>query len=262
MFARNEAEREQATRTLDESNPIEFEPAEQGARPDLGARPDVEAGRPAAGAETTREGEQVIPVVREELDVGKRAIERAYRVHAYVVEKPVEEQVHLRDERVIVERRPATGEQTLGSADAPREREFEVIERHEEPVVDKRARKTKDVVVRKEATERTENVRDTVKETKVDVNKDEANPADTPSRRPRSLRRRGDPLRRGGSVDLRGVPCDEDDARRANGRRQARDGGLMGSSPHPARRGKSDGGRRSGRRTGLVASVNELVVIF
>jgi stress response protein YsnF len=195
VFARNETEREQAIRTLDESNPIEFEPPAQDARPDLAAATDVRTDvpaapgdrpdlTPAAGAETAREGEQVIPVVKEELDVGKRTSERAFRVHTYVVEKPVEEQVHLRDERVVIERRPATGDETLGSADAPQEREFEVIERHEEPVVDKRVRKTEDVVVRKEATERTENVRDTVKETKVDVDKDQANPAISPDRKP------------------------------------------------------------------------------
>ena len=105
VLVRNEADRERLIDTLDESGPIDFEGTEQGVTPDLGA------GRAAAGAQTTREGEQVIPVVKEELDVGKRATERTYRVHAYVVEKPVEEKVNLRDERVIVERRPATGEQ-------------------------------------------------------------------------------------------------------------------------------------------------------
>ena len=175
VFVRNEAERERLIDTLDESGPIDFEGTDQGVTPDL------EAGRAAAGAtQMTREGEQVIPVVKEELDVGKRATERSYRVHAYVVEKPVEEQVNLRDERVIVEHRPAAGEQTLST---PEERELEVIERHEEPVVGKRARKTEDVVVRKEANERTENVQDTVRETRVDVNKEQARGADPLNRR-------------------------------------------------------------------------------
>jgi stress response protein YsnF len=81
----------------------------------------------------------------------------------------VEEQIRLRDERVIVERRPASGEVPSG-ADGMQEREFEVTERHEEPVVEKRAREVEDVVVRREANERVE----TVRETKVDVDKEPA----------------------------------------------------------------------------------------
>jgi stress response protein YsnF len=65
--------------------------------------------------------------------------------------------VKLRDERVIVERRPASG--TVGSdVGAMQERVFEVTERHEEPVVEKRAREAEEVVVRKEADERVETV--------------------------------------------------------------------------------------------------------
>ena len=111
----------------------------------------------AEAAGTTEQTEQVIPVVKEELAVGKTASERRYRIRTYVVESPVEEQVKLRDERVIVERRPASG--TVGSdAGAMQERVFEVTERHEEPVVEKRAREAEEVVVRKEADERVETV--------------------------------------------------------------------------------------------------------
>jgi stress response protein YsnF len=86
------------------------------------------------------------------------------------VETPVEQQVNLRDERVVVERRPASGT-TAGGAKLSGEREFEVTERREEPVVEKSARPVEEVVVRKEANERVETVRDTVRETKVDVDK-------------------------------------------------------------------------------------------
>jgi hypothetical protein len=48
------------------------------------------------------------------------------------------------------------------------------VERHEEPVVEKRSRATEEVVVRKEVTERPETVRGTVRETKVDVEKEPA----------------------------------------------------------------------------------------
>jgi stress response protein YsnF len=91
-----------------------------------------------------------------------------------VLERPVEEAVSLRDERVVMEHRPIGSAHAGSLVDMPAEREYEVIERHEEPVVAKRARAEEEIVVRKEANERTETVRGTVRETRVDVDKDEA----------------------------------------------------------------------------------------
>jgi stress response protein YsnF len=111
--------------------------------------------------------EQVIPIANEELDVGKRQTENRYRVRAHTIERPVEQDVNLRDERYIVERRPATG-----SRQAPgdwQDREYEVVERHEEPEVRKRARADEEMVIRKDVQDRTEKVRDKVRQTKVDL---------------------------------------------------------------------------------------------
>jgi len=127
--------------------------------------------------------EEVIPTAKEELEVGKQRVEntRAYRVRRYVVEHPVEEQVALHDERVTVERRQPA------QAAAPGERPFEektveVTESREEPVVRKTVRPGEDVVVRKEGQDRVETVRDTVRESKVDV--DKAAAADKPPTAP------------------------------------------------------------------------------
>jgi stress response protein YsnF len=116
----------------------------------------------------TGEHDQRVRLAKEELNVGKRETERRYRIRTYVVERPVEEQVHLRDERVTLERRPVSGDRTIG-ADNLQEREFEVVERHEEPVVSKDTRATEEVVVRKDVKDRVETVRDKVRETRVDV---------------------------------------------------------------------------------------------
>ncbi len=137
-------------------------------QPDVSAASEYEAEQ--AGIETGTE--QVIPIVKEELNVGKRASERRYRIRTYIVETPVEKDVTLRDERVVVEHRPVTGAAGL-HAEMPSEREYEVIERHEEPVVEKRARNVEEVVVRRDVDERTEKLRDTVRQTHVDV-EDEA----------------------------------------------------------------------------------------
>jgi len=137
------------------------------------AEADLSAGgvRAAAAPAVAAEGEQVIPVAKEEIEIGKRTVERRRRIRVHVVERPVEEQVTLHDERVSVERRPVSGERTV-PADALQEREIEVTERHEEPVVEKTARTVEEVVIHREAAERVETVRDTVRETKVDVDRE------------------------------------------------------------------------------------------
>ena len=58
----------------------------------------------ASGSRGSEEGAS-IPVVEEELQVGKRAVKRGgVRVYSHVVEKPVEENIELREEHVNVER--------------------------------------------------------------------------------------------------------------------------------------------------------------
>jgi uncharacterized protein (TIGR02271 family) len=120
--------------------------------------------------ETVRDGDtRAIPVVEEEVAVGKRQVNRGgVRVRSYVRETPVEEQVTLRDEEIRVERRPVNRE--LADADAAfREETIELTETDEEAVVEKRARVKEEVLVGKEVHEHTETVRDTVRSTEVEV---------------------------------------------------------------------------------------------
>jgi len=135
---------------------------------DLGTTARTNTGA-AARTDMSREREQVIPVVKEELEVGKRATEQRYRVKTYVVEHPVEKTVTVRDERVEIEHRPIS---RTGDLRMPQEREIEVVERHEEPFAEKRVTGAEEIVVRKEVVERPETVRGTVRETKVEVEKE------------------------------------------------------------------------------------------
>ena len=115
-------------------------------------------------------GEDVLQVVEERLDVGKRAVSRGkVRLHSYVVENQVSEDVNLRDETVTVDRRIVDRPVAALGADAFQERTIEMEEIDEEAVVAKTARVVEEVGIRKDATERTETVRDTVRSTKVDV---------------------------------------------------------------------------------------------
>lgn len=114
-------------------------------------------------------GETVIPVVEEELAVGKRAVRRGgVRVHTYIMEEPVDADVTLRDEEVHVSRRPV--DRDISEFDRPfQERTIELTETDEEPVIGKRAHITEEVVIGKDVHEHTERVSDTVRRTKVEV---------------------------------------------------------------------------------------------
>ena len=110
-----------------------------------------------------------IPVVREELQVGKRLVQRGgVRIVNSVTEQPVSEEIRLREEHVNVERRPADRPATEHDLKAGEE-VIEITEMAEEPVVGKRTRVVEEVVVDKDVTERTETIHDTVKRKDVDV---------------------------------------------------------------------------------------------
>jgi uncharacterized protein (TIGR02271 family) len=131
----------------------------------------AEAGLGAA-SQRSSSGDEVIPVAEEELHVGKRDVSHGrVRIRSYVVERPVSEQVSLREEHVEVERRPVSGTAQAGAiaGDPFQERTIEVEERSEEAVVSKEARVVEEVVVRKQAEQRTETISDTVRRTEVDV---------------------------------------------------------------------------------------------
>lgn len=126
-----------------------------------------------SGTRGGRQGQQEntsMPVVEEELEVGKRQVLRGgVRVYSRVVERPVDKSVELREEHVRVERRPVDRAAQPGEMDRIRDQSIEVTETAEEPVVRKRARVREEVVVGKETTSRTENVHDTVRSTEVEV---------------------------------------------------------------------------------------------
>jgi len=117
----------------------------------------------------TSAGEQMVPVVEEQLKVGKRETGHGrVRVRSYVVQKPVSEQVSLKEEQVHVERRPVDRPLRPGE-DAFQDRTIIAEETREEAVVSKQARVKEEVVVKKDAQQRTETISDTVRRTEVKV---------------------------------------------------------------------------------------------
>jgi len=111
----------------------------------------------------------VIPVVEEEIQVGKRDVSHGLvRVRSYVVEEPVQENVNLTEEHVTIERRPGDRRATAADLAMMQNRTIDVEEHGEEVVVAKNAR-VKELVVGKTVENRTETVNDTVRKTRTEV---------------------------------------------------------------------------------------------
>lgn len=112
----------------------------------------------------------VIPIIEEQLQVGKREVEHGgARIRSRIVEKPVEASVRLREEHVIVNRHPVNRAVTDADVANFKKGDITVTERSEEAVVGKQARVVEEVEIGKQVTEREETIRDTVKRTEVDI---------------------------------------------------------------------------------------------
>jgi uncharacterized protein (TIGR02271 family) len=115
-------------------------------------------------------GEVKVPIIEEELHVGKREVEGGgVRVNTRVEEVPVSEQVTLREETVDVHRKPVNREVTQADLANIQQGSFEVVEHDEQAVVGKQARVVEEVHIKKNVEERVENIQDTVRRTDVDV---------------------------------------------------------------------------------------------
>jgi stress response protein YsnF len=123
-----------------------------------------------SGNRNTTDEDATINRIEENLQVGKRTVEQGgVRVRSRIVERPVEEHVRLREERINVERqsvdRPVSGDELSNF----QEKEIELTERSEVPVVNKEARVVEEVRISKDVNEREETIRDTVRSTDVDI---------------------------------------------------------------------------------------------
>jgi stress response protein YsnF len=112
--------------------------------------------------------EEVIPLGEEVLEVSKRTESRGTtRIRRYVVATPVEQQVTLQSERVVIERRRPVSDKVTG--EILTEMTVEVIETAEVPVVEKRLRLREEIVVRTERTQKVETVQETVRRDEVEI---------------------------------------------------------------------------------------------
>jgi uncharacterized protein (TIGR02271 family) len=113
---------------------------------------------------------QAVPVVQEELQVGKRTVDvGGLRVIKRMSETPVSEVINLQQQKATVERTPVNRPATEADFENFKEGTFEVRETAEEAVIGKTARVVEEVAVGRTTTNRAEKVSDTVRRTDVDV---------------------------------------------------------------------------------------------
>ena len=126
-------------------------------------------GNTARTATDVGAGEGTIQLAEETLRVGKRDVNHGrVRLRSYVVEKPVNESISLHSERVDVARRPIDRPLTAGE-NLFTERTLSAEEHDEEAVVSKEARVYEEVSLGKVAQDRTQEIKDTVRRTEVEV---------------------------------------------------------------------------------------------
>ncbi|RYF98332.1 MAG: DUF2382 domain-containing protein, partial [Chitinophagaceae bacterium] len=83
-------------------------------------------------SDTNKNSGETIDVIKEDLEIGKREVETGgVRLRSRIVERPVEESVRLREERVNVTRNPVDREATEAEINAFEERDIEMIEKAE-----------------------------------------------------------------------------------------------------------------------------------
>jgi uncharacterized protein (TIGR02271 family) len=137
------------------------------------ATPISTAATPTAlmsGLTEEAKGETTIPLVEEQLVVGKREVDRGgVRIYSHLAERPVDASVVLREERILVERYPVSRPATAADFAAGTGAAIEMTATGEEAVVGKSSRVVEEVLIGKESSEHAETVHDTVRKTEVEV---------------------------------------------------------------------------------------------
>lgn len=111
-----------------------------------------------------------IPVIEEHLQVGKQVVETGgVRLRSRIIERPVEEQLRLREEHVHIERHAVNRPVSEADLNSFKETTIELTEHAEVPIVAKEARVVEEISISKEIEEREEVIRDTVRSTDVEV---------------------------------------------------------------------------------------------
>lgn len=171
VHAQSNDEAERAAELLDEYGAVDVDERDQQYRTQtMGDTGYANTANTGSMNTPVTDSDASVQVVQENLQVGKREVQTGgVRLRSRIVERPVEEHLRLRQERVRIERTPV--DRPVSDADMAnfQESQIELIEHAEVPVVSKEARIVEEISIGKEVTEREETIRDTVRNTEVDV---------------------------------------------------------------------------------------------
>ena len=114
--------------------------------------------------------DETIQVKKEEMHVGKRSVDTGdVSIKSRIVEKPVKEDIRLREERVYITRKPVN--KKVSGKDAFQDKTIGMNEHAEKAVVGKSTRVVEEIAVNKDVSKNKETISETVRETKVDIDK-------------------------------------------------------------------------------------------
>ena len=121
-------------------------------------------------SEESNDLNKTIPVIEENIKVGKREVATGgVRIRSRIVEKPVEENLRLREEHIHVERNKVDRPATEAELNAFKNETIEATAHTEIPVVQKNSRVVEEISLEKTVHHRDETVQDSLKKTEVDV---------------------------------------------------------------------------------------------
>ncbi|CAN5365743.1 hypothetical protein BH23BAC1_BH23BAC1_20340 [soil metagenome] len=167
VHATSNEEAQQAVKILDEYGAVDID--EQGAKYGY-ARSGTDKHSDTSGKSSDSTS---IPIIEEDVNVGKRVQKSGgARIRSRIIEKPVEENLRLRKEKVRVERKSVDRPASEKDLQNFKEGETKMVERSEVPVVEKNARVKEEVNLRKDVKETEETIREKVRKTEVDVDED------------------------------------------------------------------------------------------
>jgi stress response protein YsnF len=166
VYADSEEEAQRAAELLDHYGAIDVDENYDGTISDRDD--DYDRGERTDDIEVNKN--KTIPVIEEDIKVGKREVSTGgVRIRSRIVEKPVEENLRLREEHIHVERkkvdRPATEEELRNFKTGT----TEFTEHAEIPDVQKRSKVVEEVRLAKDVEHRDETVHGSVRKTEVDV---------------------------------------------------------------------------------------------
>lgn len=111
-----------------------------------------------------------IPIIEEELQVGKRVVETGgVRLRSRIIERPVEEHLRLREEHVHLERHAVNRPVNEADLSNFKEATIELTEHAEVAIVNKEARVVEEVIISKKVEEQEQIITDSVRSTDVEV---------------------------------------------------------------------------------------------